>query len=216
MSDKKTILETSRLTLRAFDLDDAYFILALLNTPNWLQYIGDKKVHSVEDAKNYLKNGPLKSYEENGFGLWLVLLKSCQTPIGMCGLVNRVSLEHVDIGFALLPDYASLGYGFESAHATMNYAKEKLNLETIIGITDAHNIASIKLLNKIGLRFQKTFRLPEGNNVLLYSPPNHTKDLEEINTLTTIFFDLFTNTNGQIPDVKKNKRFVHCRWNDHQ
>lgn len=205
MSHKQTILETSRLTLRAFDLDDAPFILELLNTPNWLQYIGDKKVHSVEDAQNYLRNGPLKSYEDNGYGLWLVQLKACQTPIGMCGLINRVSLEHVDIGFALIPEHTSLGYGFEIAHATMNYAKEVLKLDTIIGITDPNNISSIKLLNKIGLQFEKTFRLPEGHTVLIFSPIHHTKDLEEINTLTTIFFDLFTNTNGQIPDVKRIK-----------
>ena len=106
----------------------------------------------------------------NGYGLWLVLLKDNNEPIGMCGLVNRESLEDIDIGFALLPAYERKGYGFEMASATMIYSKNKLGIEKVVGITDANNTPSISLLNKIGLRFENELNLPEYNSALLYSP----------------------------------------------
>ncbi len=166
---KRKIFETERLYLREFDLSDANFILKLVNIPTWLEFIGDKNVKSKNDAERYLKDGPLKSYQENGFGLWLVQLKDSRDLIGMCGLVNRETLENVDIGFAILPEYTGLGYGFEAANATMSYAKNSLNLEDIVAITDPKNIASIKLLNKIGFKIEKTLKLSEYNEVLLLS-----------------------------------------------
>ena len=201
--NKREILETNRLSLREFDLNDSEFIINLVNSPNWLEFIGDKNVKTTEDAINYLENGPIKSYKENGFGLWLVQLKDSNIPIGMCGLVNRETLKNIDIGFAMLPDYSGLGYGFEIANATMNYAKNSLGLDKIIAITDSNNIASINLLNKIGLYFEKTLKLSENDSVLVFSPPNSKKDRNEINKLTTTFFNLFTNTNGKVPDVKR-------------
>ncbi|WP_281987544.1 GNAT family N-acetyltransferase [Aquimarina aggregata] len=201
----KTILTTSRLSLREFDINDASFILELLNSPNWLRFIGDKGVKTIEDATNYLKNGPIQSYLNNGFGLWLVELKGTNTPIGMCGLVNREILDNIDIGFAMLPNYMGLGYGFEIAYATLHYAKSNLKIPKIIAITDTNNIASIKLLTKIGLRFDKTLNLPEGDSVLVFSPPKYNNDLSKIDKLTTSFFSLFSNINGQIPNVKKVK-----------
>lgn len=170
--EAKTILETERLCLREFDLNDTGFIIKLLNTPNWLAYIGDKNVRSTADAKKYLKEGAIKSYKENGYGLWLVQLRDSKNPIGMCGLVNRDTLEDIDIGFAFLPEYVKMGYGFEIADATMKYAKHALKLKKIIGITDAKNVASIKLLNKIGLQFEKTVNFSEGKSTLLFSPSN--------------------------------------------
>lgn len=203
--NNKIILETQRLSLREFKLSDIEFILNLLNSPNWLEFIGDKGVKTPEDAINYLKNGPIKSYKENGFGLWLVQLKETNIPIGMCGLVNRETLKNVDIGFALLPDYVGLGYGFEIAKATMNHAKHSLGINRIIAITDSNNIASIKLLNKIGLNFEKTLKLSEDDSVLCFAPTNHENDQQEIDNLTTAFFDLFTNANGKIPNLDKIK-----------
>lgn len=167
---KKIILETKRLCLREFDLNDTGFIIELLNTPNWLAYIGDKNVRTTEDAKRYLEDGSINSYKENGYGLWMVQLKESEIPIGMCGLVNRDTLEDIDIGFAFLPEYVRMGYGFEIADATMKYAKHTLNLKKIVGITDAKNVASIKLLNKIGLQFEKTVEFEEGKSALLFSP----------------------------------------------
>jgi len=166
----KKILGTERLVLGEFSIDDAEFILTLLNTPAWLEYIGDKNVRTIEDAVNYLENGPIKSYKENGFGLWLILLKNNCTPIGMCGLVKRESLDDIDIGFALLPEYSKLGYGYEIANATLNYANQVLRIDKVVAITDSNNIPSIKLLNKLGLQFEKKLKLSENDTVLLFSP----------------------------------------------
>lgn len=164
------ILETERLVLQELSIDDAEFILTLLNTPAWLEYIGDKNVRTIEDAVNYLENGPIKSYKENGFGLWLILLKNSSTPIGMCGLVKRESLDDIDIGFALLPEYSKLGYGYEIAQAKVTCANQVLRIDKIVAITDSNNIPSIKLLNKLGLQFEKTLNLSENDTVLLFSP----------------------------------------------
>ncbi len=201
----KKILETERLVLREFSIDDAEFILTLLNTPGWLKYIGDKNVRTLEDAVNYLENGPLKSYKENGFGLWLTLLKNSSVPIGMCGLVNRESLDDIDIGFALLPEYSKLGYGYEIAYATINYANNVLRINKLVAITDSNNIPSIILLNKLGLQFEKTLNLSENDTVLLFSQLKAERDRLEIDALTYRFFDLFTNKDGRVPNVKEIK-----------
>jgi len=200
--EPKKILETERLVLREFSIDDAEFILTLLNTPAWIEYIGDKNVRTLEDAVNYLENGPIKSYKENGFGLWLTSLKNNSTPIGMCGLVNRDSLKDIDIGFALLPEYSKLGYGYEIAYATINYANHVLRIDKVVAITDSNNVPSIKLLNKLGLQFEKTLNLSENDTVLLFSPLNAIQDRLEIDALTARFFDLFTNKDGRVPNVK--------------
>ena len=134
-----------------------------------MEYIGDKNVRTLEDAVNYLENGPIKSYKENGFGLWLTSLKNNSTPIGMCGLVNRESLDDIDIGFAFLPEYSKLGYGYEIANATINYANHILRIEKVVAITDSNNIPSIKLLNKLGLQFEKSLNLSENDTVMLFS-----------------------------------------------
>lgn len=164
-----SILETKRLTLRQFELEDAAFIFELVNTPDWLTYIGDKHIRSVDDAKTYLLNGPLKSYQENGWGLWMIELKESQTGIGMCGLLKRNTLDDIDIGFAILPEYFRMGYGFEIASATLNYAIQKLKIERIVAIVSPGNVPSTKLLNKIGLQYEKTLNLPGDNQVLLFS-----------------------------------------------
>ena len=102
------ILRTERLQLRRFCFDDSEFIISLLNSEGWLKYIGDRNVKTKEQAENYLKNGPLKSYEQNGFGLSMVETRNGK-PIGMCGLIKRNYLEHPDIGFAFLPEFSSMG-----------------------------------------------------------------------------------------------------------
>jgi RimJ/RimL family protein N-acetyltransferase len=150
------ILETERLQLRQLEVTDAPFIVALMNTPGWLEFIGDRQIKTNEGAIRYLQNGPLKSYEQNGFGLSLVELKKDQTPIGMCGILKRDSLENPDIGFAFLPEFTGKGYAFEIAHATLNYAKDKLKLETIYAITIPSNAKSIQLLERIGLSFLRS------------------------------------------------------------
>jgi len=130
------------------------------------------------------------------------MIKGNSTPIGMCGLVNRESLDDIDIGFALLPEYSKLGYGYEIAHATINYANHILRIVKVVAITDSNNVPSIKLLNKLGLQFEKTLNLSENDTVMLFSPFNTIQDRLEIDALTDRFFDLFTNKDGRVPNVK--------------
>lgn len=166
----KYILETKRLTLREFTLGDAKFIIQLLNSPGWIEFIGDRNVKTEEQAKDYLLNGPIKSYKENGFGLYLVEIKNDGTPIGMCGLLKRDKLENPDIGFAILPDFFRKGYAYEIAMATMDYAKDVLKIHCVMAITIPSNKATIKLLEKIGLKFIKTISFPnETEELKLFS-----------------------------------------------
>jgi RimJ/RimL family protein N-acetyltransferase len=167
--NSKTIFETERLILREFSTSDAEFILAILNTPSWQKFIGDKNVHSIADAERYLVDGPLKSYRENGFGLWLVLLKDGNIPIGMCGLLKRDYLEDVDIGFALMPDFEGLGDGFEMCNGTLIHCRDILQIDKVVAITDAQNVSSINLLKKLGLNFEKNIETSEKEEVLLFS-----------------------------------------------
>ncbi|HDR7356130.1 GNAT family N-acetyltransferase [Bacillus wiedmannii] len=149
------VLETERLVLRWFDIKDAPFILELVNDPAWIQFIGDKRIKNLDDAKKYILNGPVDMYNKIGFGLYLVERKEDLTPLGMCGLIKRDSLEDVDIGFAFLEKFRSKGYGFESASAVIDYGIQKLGLKRIVAITTIDNINSGKLLEKVGLQFEK-------------------------------------------------------------
>jgi RimJ/RimL family protein N-acetyltransferase len=161
-----TILDTERLIIRKFDLSDAGFIIELLNSPGWLQFIGDRNVKTVADAEGYLLNGPLKSYEVNGFGLYGVTLKD-GTPIGMCGLIKRDALQHVDVGFAFMPLHTGKGYALEATEAILSYARNELGFTTILAITTQDNVQSINLLKKIGLRFERLIQMPGDDEVLM-------------------------------------------------
>ena len=152
------VLETDRLILRHLTTDDAEFVLELLNDPSFIRYIGDKQVRTLDDARAYVLNGPAKSYDTYGFGLNLVELKSDGTPIGICGLLKRDTLPQPDIGFAFLPAYWNRGYAFEAAAAVMD-ARETLGVDCVLAITSPDNEASAKLLNKIGLRFDRLVKL---------------------------------------------------------
>ena len=156
-----TVLETERLVLRRLSEDDAEFIVELLNQPSFLRYIGDKGVRNTGDAIRYIQSGPVASYERFGFGLYLVELKDTEVAIGICGLLKRDSLPDVDVGFAFLPDYWSQGFAFEAASAVMNYGREALGLGRIVAITTLDNDPSIKLLEKIGLKFESMIKLSE-------------------------------------------------------
>lgn len=154
------VLETERLVLRHIGVDDAPFILELLNEPGWLRFIGDRGVRSVEAARDYIVTKPMAMYEREGFGLYLVERREDGAPIGMCGLVRRDGLVDVDIGFAFLARHGGRGYALESASAVMDYAHETLGLDRIVAITAVDNHASIRLLERIGLRFEKMVTLP--------------------------------------------------------
>lgn len=154
-------ISTSRLQLRELTLEDAPFILELVNTPGWLQFIGNLQVHDLAAAQNYLKTRPIKSYETLGYGLYLAELPGTPpVPVGVCGLIKRAGLPHADIGFAFLPAYTGQGYAYEAAHAALAHARNTLQLHPILAITKPDNHRSIKLLQRLGLLFQKPVRLP--------------------------------------------------------
>ncbi len=161
------ILETKRLKLREFELSDAGFILELLKSAGWLEFIGNKNVNSLDDARKYIEDRTMKSYREHGFGLSMVELKPQATPIGMCGLVKRDTLDDVDIGFAMLPEFTGKGYGYEIASATLDYARNELGLKRIVAITVGYNKASIALLEKVGLKYEQTINIPNDDEELL-------------------------------------------------
>lgn len=150
------VLETERLLLRPFTTGDAPFVLTLLNEPSFLRFIGDKKVRNLEDARQYLLNGPIASYARYGFGLLLVELKDSNTPAGMCGLLKREELPDPDIGFAFIPTYWRQGFAFEAATAVMHDARERLNLTRILAIVDPVNESSIKLLERLRMSYERT------------------------------------------------------------
>ena len=159
--ETRPVIETARLILRKLTGEDAEFILELLNDPAWLQFIGDKGVRNLADAGNYILQGPVAMYSRCGFGLYLAELKSNCAPVGICGLIKRHSLKDVDIGFAFLPDYRGQGYAPEAAAAVLEYAKNVLGLTRIVAITASDNQSSIRVLEKIGMRFEQMAKLNE-------------------------------------------------------
>ena len=163
-----SLLETERLTVRKLNVDDAPFILTLLNEPSFLRYIGDKQVRNLDDARRYILDGPVTSYGRHGFGLSLVELKNSHMPIGMCGLLKREELPDPDIGFAFLPDFWTKGYAFEAAAAVLKDARERLKLNRVLAIVNPDNDASIKLLQKLGFKFERI-----KDDVKLYAFPDH-------------------------------------------
>jgi RimJ/RimL family protein N-acetyltransferase len=154
------ILETERLVLRQMNVDDDKFIFDLVNEPAFIQNIGDKGVRTLEDARDYILTGPVASYAKFGFGLYLVELAETGAPIGICGLLKRDSLEDVDIGFAFLEKFWGKGFAHESAAAVMEYGRSVLGIERIVAITSPDNEGSIRVLSKLGLRFEKMIRMP--------------------------------------------------------
>ena len=157
-----TVLATKRLTLRRLSPDDAGFIVELLNDPAFLRFIGDKAVRNADDARQYILDGPVASYDRNGFGLWLVALKETGLSVGICGLLKRESLPDVDIGFAFLPAYRSQGYAFESASAVLDYGRTELGLKRIVAITNPDNAGSIRVLEKMGMRLERMIAISDG------------------------------------------------------
>ncbi|HYE00876.1 MAG TPA: GNAT family N-acetyltransferase [Alphaproteobacteria bacterium] len=162
-----TVIETERLALRRLTAADAPFILELLNDPGWLRFIGDRGVRTLEDAARYIQDGPMRMVERLGFGLDLVTLKGDGTPIGLCGLIKRDGLDDVDIGFAFLPGFRGAGYAREAAAAAMAHGRAAHGIGRIVAIVDPENERSVRLLEALGLRRERTIRLPGGDKDLL-------------------------------------------------
>jgi RimJ/RimL family protein N-acetyltransferase len=167
-------LETGRLTLRRLDHADGPFLVTLLNEPSFLEHIGDRGVRNLEDAARYLRDGPFAMYQRYGFGLWHAARRVDGAAVGMCGLLKRDNLPDVDLGYAYLPAYWGLGYAFEAADAVLSLAVRKFGLKRVIGVVSQGNAASIRVLEKLGMRFEGMVSMrPDEPEVRLYG-----RDLE--------------------------------------
>lgn len=161
-------LETERLVLEPVKIEDAAFILELYNSPNFIKFIGDRNLRTIEDAENHIKEKFLPHFEKHGFGSFIIIRKSDNKKIGNVGIYMRDGLEAPDIGFSFLRDYEGKGYGFESAKKLMQTAFSKFGLKKISAITIKENVASQKLIEKLGLKYIKIVRLPDDPEDLLY------------------------------------------------
>ena len=163
------ITETPRTLLRLLAEDDAPFVVELLNDPDFLKFIGDKGVRTMDDAKAYVRNGPMASYATYGFGLFLVVRKADRIPIGFCGLLQREYLPVPDIGYAFLPAHRGAGFAVESDTAVLEYGRRTHGLSRVMAMTHPDNVGSIRVLERLGLNFDRRFR-PETDphDVLLF------------------------------------------------
>ena len=156
---RSIVVETERLILRRMSVADASFMLETLNEPSFIRNVADRGVRTVEDAADYIRSKMLPSYEHFGFGFYIVELKESATPIGVCGIVKRETMEDVDVGYSLLDRFAGNGYAYEAAAAVMEYGRTTHGLKRIVGVTSPDNHRSIKLLEKLGLRYEKMVQL---------------------------------------------------------
>ena len=164
-----TVLETDRLTLRRLTEDDAPFLLALLNEPSFLRYIGDRGVRTLDDARAYVAKGPAASYATHGFGLYLVTRTEDGEPLGMCGLLKRDALPHADLGYAFLPRHWSRGYAAEAAAGVVAHARRDFSLGTLLAVVSPDNDASIRVLERLGFRYERTMPFgDDGHEVKLF------------------------------------------------
>lgn len=159
--------ETERLILKPTDESDAAFVLELLNSPKWLQYIGDRKVRSLEDAKNYIATKISPQFQRLGYANYTVVRKSDSAKMGSCGLYDREGLEGIDIGFAFLPGYEKKGYAFEAAKKIKEVALEDFQIKSMQAITTKENLSSQRLLEKLGLSFTKMISIPNDKEELM-------------------------------------------------
>lgn len=153
------LLESQRLTLRLISQDDAAFMLKLVNTAGWLQFVGDRNVHNELAAKSFIQTWALDRYKTFGYGPYMIQLKPTNELIGICGLFKRDYLEYPDLGFAVLPEFNGQGMAQEASKAVIKYAFEGLNIPKLYAITAQHNINSSKLLIRLGFK-----EIPPFNN----------------------------------------------------
>jgi RimJ/RimL family protein N-acetyltransferase len=162
-------LETKRLFLRWLTLDDAELMLAVWNDPTFIRYVGDRQIRTIEAARASLEEGALKLFSDYGYGPFRVALLSDDTPVGVCGLFRRLGLDEPDIGFAILPGYWRKGFAYEAASAVVGHAKYDLHLARLTAIVSPENNASIALIEKLGLQFERMHRLPgDDDDVAIY------------------------------------------------
>ncbi len=159
MTEAGVILRTARLVLREFTVDDAAFIVALVNDPDWLRFIGERNVRSEDDARQFIAEQLVAKYRTQGFGLWAMQRSGDGALVGMCGLVSRATLADIDLGYALLPQYRGAGYAREAGAVCLDYAAQVLKLARVVAITRPDNAASIRVLQSLGMVHEQTLVL---------------------------------------------------------
>jgi len=158
-------IETERLRIRALTIIDAGFMMQLMNTPTWIKNIGNRNITDKTAASNYIANNIINSYNVHGFGLFLVALKNNNQSVGISGIVKREGLTIPDLGFAFLPKYEGNGIATEAGKAVVKYAAESLQIVELAGITKPDNLASIRVLEKVGMQFKQPIQLPQDSNI---------------------------------------------------
>ncbi len=154
------MVQTDRLLLRLLTQDDADFMLELLNSKGWIENIGDRGVRNLADSQKYLNEKLIGPYKVHGHPFWAVCLKGVARPIGVCGFIKRDFLEHADLGYALLPEHMGKGYAMEAGKASLKFGKDVLNYQEVLGITSPHNIASNRILEKLGFHLEGLIDVP--------------------------------------------------------
>ena len=160
----KKIIETNRLYLRELTVADAENFYLLNADEDVIKYTGDKAFDSINEAKSFLEN--YNPYQEYGYGRWAVIAKSNEEFLGWCGLKYSPEIDEVDIGFRFFKKHWNKGFATESAKACIDYGFEKLNLQTIVGRAMEANVASIKVLEKLGMTFVGKFEFHLHDGVL--------------------------------------------------
>jgi [ribosomal protein S5]-alanine N-acetyltransferase len=173
MSSEKTpnadnVYETERLIIRPISQEDGPLIFELYNTPKFIRHIGDRGIHSLEDAENYIKNRFLPQIERLGYGNYVVITKEGHHKIGGVGIFEREGLDIVDIGYSLLEEFEGKGYAYEAAEKVKSIGMDEFGLSKISAIISKDNLASQKLIEKLGLKFQKYVILPGETEELNY------------------------------------------------
>lgn len=159
--------ETERLYINSTSEQDDTFIFKLLNTPKWIEFIGDRNIQNKEEARNYIREKMTPQLERLGYSNYTLVRKSDGEKIGTCGLYDRDGLDGIDIGFAFLPEYERKGYAFEAANRMKKAAFEEFGLDKINAITAKNNSSSQKLLEKLGLKLRGITQLPNSSEELL-------------------------------------------------
>jgi len=167
MSRIKIQYETKRLLLKPTDVQDASFILELLNSPGWIKHIGDRNVHTEAEAASYIQNRMLPQYEKYGYGNYTVILKEGGAKIGTSGIYVRPRQENVDIGFSMLPEHMGQGYSYEAATKIMELAEMKFGIKKITAITTRANIPSQNLIKKLGMTYIKDVEIEGDDEILM-------------------------------------------------
>lgn len=164
------LFETKRLQLRPVTEPDFELMLAVWNDPAFLKYVGDRGIRTERHAREAIRNGPIMMFARYGYGPYCMSLKATGELVGVCGLFKRDNLEHPDIGFSVLPGHGGKGLASEAANAVVEYARDPLGIEVLTAIVSPENAASVRLIEKLGLEFERMITMPdETDSICLYS-----------------------------------------------